>query len=207
MKAIIQSYTPQECERIINGQQTLKVCKTAPKDTPFKVYMYCTKRGDMFFHGGIGEKQVLYYNPDEKRYKFDYPLELICCKNKYTKDNFLSGKVIGEYVCDWVGEITPHCDIQPNVNQYEHHYPAILGWNDCMSFEEMKSYLGNSSGVDMHISNVKIYDKPKELGEFVTVKCTNKRGSCSDCKIKPDCIKQITRPPHGWQYVEDLRGA
>lgn len=49
MRAIIQSYTPQECERIINGRQTIKVCKNAPKDTPFKVYIYCTKKGDMFF--------------------------------------------------------------------------------------------------------------------------------------------------------------
>lgn len=30
MKAIIQSYTPQECEKIINGQQTIKVCITRP---------------------------------------------------------------------------------------------------------------------------------------------------------------------------------
>lgn len=49
MKAIIQSYTPQECERIINEQQTIKVCKNAPKDTPFKVYIYCTKRGDIYY--------------------------------------------------------------------------------------------------------------------------------------------------------------
>lgn len=180
MRAIIQSYTPQECERIINGRQTIKVCKTAPKDTPFKVYMYCTSVKNM-------------------------PLAKYVEVHKKTNGRIdcWHGKVIGEYVCDWIGEITPHFDIPQHINQYLHHYPAILGWNDCMSFEEMKSYLGNRKGRDLHISQLKIYDKPKELGEFVTVKCTHKSGSCSDCKTKPDCIKQITRPPHGWQYVEE----
>lgn len=156
MKAIIQSYTPQECERIINGQQTIKVCKTAPKDTPFKVYMYCTKDGYMY------------------RCRFD--------ENRLAIPELWNGKVIGEYVCDWTGEITPHFDIPQHINQYLHHYPAILGWNDCMSFEEMKSYLGNRKGRDLHISNVKIYDNPKELKEF-----------------------NLTRPLHDWQYVEDLQ--
>ena len=43
MKAIIQCYTPEEVERIACGEQTIKVCKTAPKDTPFRVYMYETQ--------------------------------------------------------------------------------------------------------------------------------------------------------------------
>lgn len=206
MKAIIQSYTPQECERIINEQQTIKVCKTAPKETPFKVYMYCTKKGDMFFHGGIGEKQVLYYNPDEKKYKFDYPLELMCCKNKYTKDNFLSGKVIGEYVCEKV-DIAKEQVILGGIyySRYEDVIDCLLVEKSCLDNFELLTYGKGKPFSVLHISNVKIYDKPKELNEFKTIKCTNKRGSCSDCKIKPDCIKQITRPPHGWQYVEELQ--
>ena len=181
MKAIIQSYTPQECQRIINGQQTIKVCKTAPKETPFKVYIYCTKKGDMFFLGGIGEKQVLYYNPDEKRYKFDYPLELMCCKNKYTKDNFLSGKIIGEYVCEKVDIAEVRGKLLGLYNsRFVDASDFSLIVKRCLDNSELSNYSRGKSISCLHISNVKIYDKPKELNEF-----------------------NLTRPPHGWQYVEE----
>lgn len=199
MKAIIQSYTPQECERIINEQQTIKVCKTAPKETPFKVYIYCTKKGDMFFLGGIGEKQVLYYNPDEKRYKFDYPLELMCCKNKYTKDNFLSGKVIGEYVCEKVDKY--------RFSNYEAEYDVThdemsqmwLNHPNLIKYGKGKTLRG------LHVSSLKIYDKPKELsdfGKYVKKQNITDKG----CEVIIENWTEfvpIRRPPHGWQYVEE----
>lgn len=179
MRAIIQSYTPKECGQIASGRQTIKVCKTAPKDTPFKVYMYRTKERR-------GNKTI----------------------NEVLDGVYGGGKIIGEFVCDWVGEITPHCDIPQHINQYLHHYPAILGWNDCMSFEEMKSYLGNRKGRDLHISQLKLYDTPKELSKFYGICPTN---DCVDCDYLGDnglynyCTNKITRPPHGWQYVEELQ--
>lgn len=201
MRAIIQSYTPQECERIINGRQTIKVCKNAPKDTPFKVYIYCTKKGDMFFHGGIGEKQVLYYNPDEKRYKFDYPLELMCCKNKYTKDNFLSGKVIGEYVCEKVDKY--------RFSNYEAEYDVTHDEMSQMWFNhpDLIKYGKGKTLRGLHISSLKIYDKPKELSEFG--KYIKKQNIIDKgCEVIIENWTEfvpIRRPPHGWQYVEELQ--
>lgn len=93
----------------------------------------------------------------------------IYCTYGQENENYMickRGKVIGEFVCDWVTKITPHCDIEDFVNQYIHGYPAILGENDCLSFQEMKAYLGNKIGYDWHISDLKIYDKPKELNDF-----------------------------------------
>ena len=174
MKAIIQPYTPQECERIINGRQTIKVCKTAPKDTPFKVYMYCIKDGYAY------------------RCRIDE-------NSKLAIPELWNGKVIGEYVCEKVDKY--------RFSNYEAEYDVThdemaqmwLNHPDLIKYGKGKTLRG------LHISSPKIYDKPKELWEFKTIKCTNKRGSCSDCKTKPDCIKQITRPPHGWQYVEELQ--
>lgn len=180
MRAIIQSYTPQECERIINGQQTIKVCKTAPKDTPFRVYMYCTKDGYMY------------------RCRFD--------ENRLAIPELWNGKVVGEYVCERVIK-TCGWRLRGNTGwcakrtEAEEKFPTSA----CLTIDEIVEYAGGEgrevSG--FNIPAVKFYDKPKKLVEFKTIKCTNKRGSCSDCKTKPDCIKQITRPPHGWQYVED----
>lgn len=172
MKAIIQYYTPEEIERIARGEQTIKVRKTAPKEVPFKVYIYQTKhRGGNFI---VNEVLNAVYG----------------------------GKVIGEFICNQIEKFTVGSLRSDDIEELA-----------CLSYTELINYFYKPCELDgktakqgyaWHISDLKIYDKPKELSEFKTIKCTNKRGSCSDCKIKPDCIKQITRPPQSWQYVEPL---
>lgn len=59
-----------------------------------------------------------------------------------------------------------------------------------------------------HISDLKIYDKPRELSEF----CIPCKVSCENCKnpLYFECWceekgkKIVTRPPQSWMYVEDL---
>ena len=42
-KSVITSVSPQECELIASGKQTMLVRKTRPKiETPFKCYIYMT---------------------------------------------------------------------------------------------------------------------------------------------------------------------
>ena len=109
---------------------------------------------------------------------------------------------MGDYVCDRVDNIVPSASRYMINNDIAYTNKVANG--SCLYFNDLKKYLGNKVGHALHISAAKFYDEPKALGEFKTIKCTNKRGSCSNCKIKPDCIKQITRPPQSWQYVEEL---
>lgn len=44
MKSILISLQPKWCELITSGKKTIEVRKTAPKETPFKVYIYQSKR-------------------------------------------------------------------------------------------------------------------------------------------------------------------
>lgn len=174
MKAILMSIQPKWCELIASGKKTVEVRKTAPKEAPFKVFIYQTK------------KRWIY--------------KLLPFLEKWQT------KVIGEFVCDGVTCIQAYYG-----NSGEKHLTNLFGIdikNTCLSLHEIFDYIigdkKDGTGWLYHITDLKIYDKPKELGEFKTIKCTNKRGSCSDCKTKPDCIKQITRPPQGWQYVEEI---
>ena len=168
MTAIMKSVSPRICEKVANGDCTIIVSKTAPKcEVPFKCYIYCTSA-----------KPYLY---KEANPPFELFLDSQLYKGNGYDDRLFSSKVIGEFVCDWITKITPSCDIDGCVNQYTHGYPAILGDNDCLSFNDMKAYLGNKKGYDWHISDLKIYGKPKELSEF-----------------------GLTRPPKGWQYVEEI---
>lgn len=192
MKAVMISIQPKWIEKIANGEKTIEVRKTRPKEeTPFKCYIYCTKGENLWLtQNGVKSKTEL-------------------------AGYLLNGKVIGEFVCDWITEITPHCDVKDFVNQYIHGYPAILDENDCLSFQEMKAYLGNKNGYDWHISDLKIYDNPKELSEFkktkeriaLTCGMQARNGLC--CAIDHEelcdnvkCCFKTPCPPQSWCYVE-----
>ena len=115
------------------------------------------------------------------------------------------GKVIGEFVCDKIYDITPHFDTPTFPNQY------ICGWDygkefDCLSFEELTSYLNGKNGYGWHITDLIVYDEPRELSEFYVWKKCN---SCRDtgyestaCCYDEDCRVPavITRPPMSWQF-------
>ena len=130
------------------------------------------------------------------------------------------GQVIGEFVCDKIYDITPHFDTPTFPNQY------ICGWEygkefDCFSFEELTSYLNGKKGYAWHITDLVIYEKPKELGEFKTFCKTFLEGDrCEDCKYfidgrrgyeydegncSCDGLKPLERPPQSWFYVEELK--
>lgn len=201
MKSVLISIQPKWCELVASGKKTVEVRKTKPKiETPFKVYIYCTKQGKQFFHGGIGEKECLFKNPDTEKIKFDYAFELMCCKNEYTKDNFLSGKVIGEFVCDCMTGLKADNMVQAYYNNTK---------DTCLTDEEIKRYANGGKLFYWHISDLVIYDKPRELREFEH-ECD---GVCFDTKNKVKCekitvdvscngLKPLTRPPQSWCYVE-----
>ena len=77
MKAVMLSVRPQWCELIANGQKTVEVRKTRPRrDTPFKVYIYCTVYGPALWANGtlmngkvIGE----FVCDDIRRFDVPYP--------------------------------------------------------------------------------------------------------------------------------------
>lgn len=123
-----------------------------------------------------------------------------------TKANGGCGKVIGEFKCHRVYDIIPHDD-GFGVNQY------VCGWqfdedDACLSFYELKNYLKCKHGNGLHISDLKIYDKPKELSEFFTT-CKSTKNCQSwkyDCywveNGQIECKRRLSRPPQSWCYVE-----
>lgn len=103
------------------------------------------------------------------------------------------GQVIGEFVCDLMG-LHPGTDVP----------------SSCVPIEELKKYANGKMLARWHISDVKIYDKPKELGSFW------KAGKCpyaaeSGCTYEYHCFRAgqtqrcgetLTRPPQSWCYVD-----
>ena len=189
MKSVLISIQPKWCELIASGKKTVEVRKTKPKlETPFKVYIYCTN-GKPLIKTAANSCFV------DNAY--------IEGENLYGLYEKINGKVIGEFVCDKVVE-------------FENSFfePAFEETADlsCLDFEGLALYLGEKDyGYGWHISDLVIYDKPKELEEFKKYNRTE-----DDCKYShlgyaiPKCEYchgcQLTRPPQSWFFVEELKG-
>lgn len=174
MKAVLISIQPKWVEKIANGKKTIEVRKTAPKQVPFKCYIYCT----------YPKKPA-------------YTLWL----NRRTKNKFLAdGKVIGEFVYDKVFLLHPYTYDRGSADLERRKFIQTFEGSSkeneilaatCLTQDEMFDYIGAGNyGYGWHISDLKIYDKPKELSEFFTP--MGKRPSY-----------MVERPPQSWQYVEE----
>lgn len=113
-------------------------------------------------------------------------------------------KVIGEFVCDRIINLKINGD---DCGNYWHEWDDEGDIQDmCLSYEELETHLGKSVGYGWHISDLKIYDKPKELGFFrkpCNVSCMeqgNIKGDCGTCGE----LRTVIRPPQSWMYVEEL---
>ena len=78
MKSVLIAIRPQWVEKIASGEKTIEVRKTAPKEVPFKAYIYCTKekkQDDIIWAGIFGDR------------------------GKW------NGRVIGEFICNNASEL------------------------------------------------------------------------------------------------------
>lgn len=205
MKEVLISIRPEWCELIVKGLKTDEVRKTKPKlDTPFKGYIYCTK---------LKKKGENLYQ--EYWRKGINGLEL-----HYVK---LSGKVIGEFICDEITRIV-RCGydnerIELNIvdeNLTIKKLDKGFLYRCQLSFSDIEKYANGNEVYGWHISDLKLYEEPKELEAFTTFCDANKK-HCANCKhylFDNDDLngyrrwcdvchrKPLTRPPQSWCYVE-----
>ena len=187
-KAVMLSIRPKWCEKIASGEKTIEVRKTKPKlETPFKCYIYCTVET-----AGYDALWVL-DAPTREKYSF---MAVSAYLENPKGANKGSGKVIGEFTCDRIYELAPL-----------NHAPDDVEKQACLTREEIVNYL-KGTGYGWHISDLRIYDTPRELSEFqrATDPCDSCHAEytwkCTGCKKLSGDIK---RPPQSWCYVEAMK--
>lgn len=184
MTAVLIPIQPKSCELIANGKATIEWRKATPKlDTPFKAYIYCTKPRKII-HGYPAVELLLKHIDGGIECGFSF--QIATERGVFAKDNFLSGKIIGEFVCDKIYE---YFDVAPKCKKG-------YGW---------------------HISQLKIYDKPKALSQFIkpcpyaVSQCKVGAHICKYFNFKNtfggfcDYVHRLTRPPRSYCYVEELQ--
>ena len=174
MKSVLLSIKPQWVEKIASGKKTIEVRKTRPTiDTPFKCYIYCTKDNDLWLtQKGVKRKTEL-------------------------SGYLLNGKVIGEFICDKIYKIKNYRS--SFVVNNDIRLTERIARASCLYVDEMQKYLGEKDGYGWHISNLKIYDKPKELNEFKSIEKLY--------RVRKNTIglkggESLKRPPMSWCYIE-----
>ena len=184
MKSILISIQPKRCERIVDGNKTIEVRKTKPKiDVPFKCYVYCTSIKNL-------------------------PLSEYVEIHRHTGGavDAWNGKVIGEFVCDDI--IFADLDDKEVYYSYDFSHSEIEQMG--LTYEQLGKYGNGKTLYGWHISNLIIYDKPKEIDEFLIFGKSNcNQKNCNNCwylGIDGVCdIKNIGqplfRPPQSWCYV------
>lgn len=182
MKAVLMSIHPKYCELIFNREKTIEVRRSCPKlETPFEVLVYATKRGRPLVCGtpyvGVEERLTQTYG-----YSFADAERLF--------EGVYNGKVIGSFVCDRIVDIKIN---SCNYYTYWHEWDDECDIEDmCLSYEELEIYLGKSVGYGWHITEPKLFDKPKELSEFML-------GNGWIAGRFP-----VKRAPQSWMYVEEM---
>lgn len=149
--AVLLSIQPRWCELIVKEQKMVEIRKTRPK-LKAPFIVYIFETKDIYY------KNVTHQWGNGKSFKHNL------------------GKVIGEFICD-------------SIDAYDLPYPAYqqevpfdLLLKSCISYNYLHSYVGSGGRFyGWHISDLKIYNKPKELSEF-----------------------DLKRAPQSWCYVKEV---
>lgn len=173
MKAVMLSLRPQWCEKIFNGSKSIEVRKSRPSlDMPFRVYVYQTK---------------IKFKVKNWQENFQ---SIVFTPNGGVEEG--NGKVIGSFVCDRIDEYT--------FIDYEARYRI----NDvdiaktCLNHPELIAYGKGKPLYGWHITEPKLFDKPRNLSEFGTYMTEWVAWYESDDLV----FHPLTRAPQSWCYVE-----
>lgn len=173
-KAVMLSIRPKWCQKIASGEKTIEVRKTKPK---LETPFKC------YIYCTLPKY------PHEDFITTDYPMPQF----------YGGGKVIGEFTCDRIDRLAP---ANEPYGIYDIDDDYVL--QTCLENGALWDYGHGIPLYGWHISDLRIYDTPRELSEFrrATDPCDSCHAEytweCTGCKKMSGDIK---RPPQSWCYV------
>lgn len=165
MKSVLISIRPEWCVKIASGEKTVEVRRTRPKpEPPFLVSIYCTST------------KALPLKPYVKLH----------AKTGGVIDEW-SGRVFASFVCDRIDAIVPTTE---PYGIYDIDDDYVL--QTCLENGALWDYGHGKMLYGWHISDLHIYDKPRELDEFIGLRTMRTAFE----------LRVLDRPPQSWCYVE-----
>jgi len=167
MKAILMSIKPRFVADILNGKKTIEVRKRFPLNYRGWVYIYCTKEDNLF----KSYIRMGYYTTRSTADDLSYNGK---------------GKVVARFYVNNVEEIKT--DYAPRDTFFE---------ECCLTPIELFDYIGHSKWYAIHISQLEIFDEPKELSEF-KVRKNDCPFPCSMCNVS---YCQLKKAPQSFMFI------
>lgn len=194
MKAVLISIQPYWVFLIIAKmmgwnipqEKTVEVRKNYPKDEGWNktAKIYCSKDKRSF------SKIPKEYQPSMERFL---------------------GKVIGEFVCDSIDTVDVIDTALMRYLRINGKADMFFSQESCLDVDALYKYLLRSTGYGWHITQLKIYDKPKPLSVFRKM-CVNDELFCESCGMYSqntgacgNAALRLSRPPQSWCYVEERK--
>lgn len=185
MKSFLISIRPKWSAKILNGEKTAEIRRTAPKEwvdylsgktkkkpEPMTGYIYCTQ----------GKPYVAYV--DGKLYTQGDGT------GRGPADICFNGKVVAKFTLREVERFSK-IEMSNGSTAIEGPFKTIIKIlkKACLSVEELLAYCKMGDNYAWQISDLVIFDKPKELSEFKE-------------DFQSWVYNRKPRPPFSWQYVE-----
>ena len=188
-KAVMLSIRPKWVEKIANGEKTIEVRKTRPNiATPFKCYIYCTS-GNISYKCGNG---MICHNSGGRIIIGEF----ICKKiDRIVRVGYMGGMAPPSYFIEALNSLSGILPIKSLLNA------------SCLTLRDLEAYFSGGCGYGWHISDLLIYDQPRELTAFrrlcpndlcceACAMYSNNNGICNNGALP------LRRPPQSWCYVE-----
>lgn len=204
MKSILLSIHPKYVDKILYGKKTIEVRKSRPKITPpFKCYIYMTAGGYEWQKEPFSTAVI---PPCGEMYNGSRMVVA-----EFTCYNILS-------TCGWrmkgnTGRTAPRTS-----------WEKALPDRACLSLDEILTYVGGNENrliYGWNISDLKVYDKPKDLSSFnrpcpyrlpdgsrmdVPCPCDKYTWGFDEQSGISYCMRRMEKPPQSWCYVEEVPG-
>lgn len=176
MKSILISIKPEWVAKILSGEKTVEIRKTEPKcELPIEVYIYCTKG---HYIGHLSNRYV-------GKVVAKFTLRKV--------ESFIQGLNEDEY------ERLPNFALQ----DYDYHGLDCLMEKACLNDDEINEYAPDLSFYAWHISDLEIFDEPKELSDFKSYKKNVVNTKINGMVFETELDNSLTKAPQAWCYVEE----
>lgn len=154
-----------------------------------KLLLYCTKGKELW---GDGTGQT--WNSIAKDEDLDLVFELNPTLTR------LNGKIVAQCDCEKVDNIIYNGWWNCYANSEEINYDTLFDeTNTCLTPEQISKYLKNDIGYALHLSDLEVFNNPKDLSDFGVRKAPQNMMKCFDDKgneyilisICPEHLKNI----------------
>ena len=201
MKSILISRSPERALKILNGEATLDLCKSIPKNIDkiieeqggIWVYMYVTKKLPLLAY------EIVDYDDSWGNPATDggYSIQNHIDDFDQIQGDVLNGKVVARWWFDKYEKINLD-EEQPELFcmiEMEKYVKEM-----CLTQEQICDYIPyGKTAYAWHISKLEIFDKPMELSNFKNKDVSKYQDEEGNPQF--DDYFELTKAPQSWQYV------